>query len=498
MSRILIITSFLFLLIAPVAEAKEAKFDYNDDLKKAYDLIMSLRFEEATAQLNQLRKLQPNNLAILHIENYKDCLTVFINEDYEEFKRLLPNREKRLNKIRRNAPESPYTDFVQAEIRLQWSVVRLKFEEYFSSFTDVNRAYKLLTNNLEKYPDFIESKKSLGVLHALIGTVPNQYKWVLKLIGGMKGSINQGIREIEEVIDYGNKNRFFFHNEMTAIYSLGLMHLKGDYDRALDVLKKSSLKPDSNPLACFIFANVAAHAGWNDIAIDYLTNRPIANKFEDFHYLDFMLGMAKIHRLDTDSDVYLERFVDNFRGRNYIKEAYQKLAWFQLIHGKNEGYFGYIKNCLHRGAKVTGEDEKAYIEAKSNQLPNVALVTARLLFDGGYYQRAASELQGSNKRFTKKKDKLEYDYRMGRIKHMQKDFRDAISYYEKTIKKGRNESYYFACNAALQTGKIYEVQQDYKKAIQYFKLCLGIDPDEYRKGLHQQAKAGLNRIEDAL
>jgi tetratricopeptide (TPR) repeat protein len=72
----------------------------------------------------------------------------------------------------------------------------------------------------------------------------------------------------------------------------------------------------------------------------------------------------------------------------------------------------------------------------------------------------------------------------------------ALDYYEKTILKGKDEGYYFACNAALMSGFLYEKIDDVERAKEYFSLALDIKPDEYRSSLHQKAKAGLNRLED--
>jgi len=46
----------------------------------------------------------------------------------------------------------------------------------------------------------------------------------------------------------------------------------------------------------------------------------------------------------------------------------------------------------------------------------------------------------------------------------------------------------------LQIGLIYEGQGEIGNARQYFQKCLGMKPEEYKNGLHQQAKAGLNRL----
>jgi hypothetical protein len=214
-----------------------------------------------------------------------------------------------------------------------------------------------------------------------------------------------------------------------------------------------------------------------------------------FHYLDFMLGLAKLYRQDTDADIYISKFVNNFRGRNYIKEAYQKLAWYNLLKNNESGYYLNIALCRSKGEKSIEADKNAFKEAKLGELPDKTLLQARLLFDGGYYKRAYTLLKSRTENsFQKKHLQLEYNYRLGRITHKLPKLDEALFYYQKTIDDGREESYFFACNAALQIGHIYEEQNQFEKAKEYFYLCLSLKPDEYRNGLHQKAKAGLNRL----
>ena len=208
-----------------------------------------------------------------------------------------------------------------------------------------------------------------------------------------------------------------------------------------------------------------------------------------------MLGLSKLYRLDTDASIYFQRYLVNFRGRNYIKEAYQKMAWLSLISGDQKSYHTLISNCLDKGAAIIGGDKNAEKEARTAAMPHPDLLRARLLYDGGYYDRAYRLLQPiSANHFPVKRSRLEYTYRLGRIAHAQKKQKEALKYYQETIEQGREEAYYFACNAALQMGLLFEEQKDNRRAEIYYNMALDMRPDEYRNSLHQKAKAGLNRL----
>lgn len=477
------------------ANAQDKAIQFTPEAHKAYRLIMQLRLNEARQSLDKIRQTEPNNYVVYFLDNYIDFFTLFIGESSADFRKLRSNKDRRLEMIGKTDPRSPYFLYCQAEINLQWALVRLKFEEYTKAFFEVRSAYNSLQDNVRKFPSFAANKKSLGVLHAAIGTIPDEYKWGVSWIGGMKGTIDQGVRELEEVISYGNKNAFIFREESVVMYAFVMLHLNNDPEKAWKVISASGIDAASSPLACFALSNIAIRTGRNEVAIQYLSKRPKGGQYYPFYYLDFMLGVAKLHRLDTDASKYLESYTKNFKGRNYIKEAYQKLAWAELVRGNTNGYLLHMANILKYGQDQLDEDKMALREARSGDTPHPLLLQARLLFDGGYLTRSYKLLHAvDDAYFTDIRDKLEYNYRCGRVAHSLSNEVEALKYYQLVIEKGKKNPAYYACNAALNTGLIYESQRKYDKAGQYFQLCLSMSPSEYRSGLHQKAKAGLLRI----
>lgn len=486
---------FLFFLFLGFTSRADKYFEFTPNARDAYEKATSLRFREARSILSQIKLREPDNLIVYHIENYIDFFTIYINEDEEEFRKLKKNKAMRLDKIKKGDPNSPYYLFIQADIRLQWALARLKFEEYFIAFQEVSKAFKLLRKNQKKFPGFMPNKKDLGILHAMVGTIPANYKWGVKLLSGLKGTIRQGKQELEEVLNYAEQNEFIFDTETKVLYSFLLLHLDNQSEKAWELIQTAGLRPQSNPIHCFIMANIAMRTQKNDLAIELLEQRPEGKMFLPFPYLDFMLGLSKLRRLDKDADGPLLQYVQQFPGKNFIKESYQKLAWFELINDEQEGYQKYMRTCLDKGSTITGGDKNAFKEANADYIPDKSLVMARLLFDGGYYSKARKLLSSKSvNRFGDQRSRLEYNYRLGRILHGLKEYPNAIKHYQTTIDKGRNESYFFACNSALQAGLIYEALGNKVKAREYFKLCLKIKPGEYKTGLHQKAKAGLGRL----
>ncbi|MBK8566898.1 MAG: hypothetical protein IPN76_27125 [Saprospiraceae bacterium] len=135
---------FSLLHVVLLLHAKK-RFEWTPALRAAYDKTLSLRFKEAETDLGAIRTKDPDNLLVLHVENYLDFFRVYINEEITEFKKLEKNKDKRLEIIMEQGDKSsPYYLYLQADIRLQWAIARLKFEEYSTAFFETNKAYKLL------------------------------------------------------------------------------------------------------------------------------------------------------------------------------------------------------------------------------------------------------------------------------------------------------------------------------------------------------------------
>ncbi|MCG3166668.1 MAG: hypothetical protein POELPBGB_02448 [Bacteroidia bacterium] len=475
-----------------------ASFDFNTNCRNAYEDIVSLKFKAAKTKLDSERKTNTGNTIPVFLDNYIDFFTLIIGENPADFNTLQKNKDLRLRQLEKADSKSPWFLYSQAEVNLQWAFIHVKFGEYLSAVSEINKAYKLLEDNSAKFPSFLPNIKSMGLLHAIIGTVPDNYKWAVNIMG-IDGTIKQGVKELNTVVSLSQTNSEYNYLLTESLFLLSFVELNLSKDK--DNIEKlyTTLKylPGYNPLLTFAKASIAIKTSRNNDAITFLEKRTESTEQYPFYYLDLLTGEAKLNRLDMDADVYIKKYIENFKGASYIKTAYQKLAWFNLLIGDTEAYKKNINLISSKGNDIADEDKQAQKEADEGIVPNLKLLKARLLFDGGYYLQALTVLvkEGNAKDFTSEKDQLEFTYRLGRIYHSWGKQDEAIPYYELTIEKGAKSTHYFAANASLQLGLIYEEKKDYKKARMYFERCPSFKNKEYRNSIGQKAKAGLNRIE---
>ncbi len=478
-----------------ISKTSFGEFLWNENCKEAYSLSIQLKFHKAYLLLEKEKKENPNNTLVYFIENYSDYLRIQIGEEKSDFEKLKKNKKIRLNIIHSDKSTSPWYLYSQAEINLQWAANRLKFSEYITAALEINKAYKLLQKNNKLYPNFTPNKKSLGLLYCLIGSVPEQYNWILSFTG-MEGNINSGLSLMNEAIQEMKTHKDFeiMLEEGYFLYSF----LKMNLDNNMADLQKllNELKDEDYLLLNFASSRIASKLGENDLAIQILENRKVGKDHYPFHYLDYLLGINKQNKMDNNCLDHFENYLINFKGINYKKSVLMRMSWHHHINGNSEKY-EYYKNKINSidGTQVDA-DKEAQFYFKNSNAPHINLLKARLLFDGGYSKLAVEELEKIifPNFFNNSKNNLEYFYRYGRC--MQQMGKDdiAINYYKKTVLAGSNESYYFAAKAALQIALLYEKSNNINEAKRYFNICIEMEDHQYELGIEQKAKAGLNRL----
>jgi tetratricopeptide (TPR) repeat protein len=333
------------------------------------------------------------------------------------------------------------------------------------------------------------------VLHALIGYVPSNYKWLARLLG-FRGTIAQGLGELRALHDAaGRRPADAYLLDEAAILRLFLeFHLLPGQEPAAGLAARlESGRP--GPLHLFSLLSYYLASANNEKALALLEDRRPAPGEFPFRYLEFMHGLALLNKLDAGAAVHFRSYLAGYGGDSFVKSACQKLAWLALLEDDTAGYRAWLAEALRRGDDFTDEDKHALAEAKKNAPPNVYLLRARLLFDGGYYRQSLAELAGRPlDLFPTFADRLEFTYRLARIYDKLGMTEQAGKHYEQTVRNGEAHAYYFAANAALHLGRLHENAGRRDEAIRWFRRCLSMRHHEYQDSIDQRAEAGLNRL----
>ncbi len=497
MKRISKAIFFLVVLFSTGRSAGQKVYDFDGNCKLAYQDITSLKLDQGAALLNQERLRNPDNLIPDLLEGYIDFFELFFNEDPAAYAVKKQSQEARIERLEQGPQNSPYYNYCLSVAYLQKATVAIKFGERWSAAWAFRKAFGLIKANRKAFPGFLPNDMIYGPMEVVVDVIPDGYKWFTSLLG-MKGSVKDGMERMHNFVYSNDPTAKFFFNEATFYYCYLLFYIQNQPDAVFDFINEKKLDVVNNHL----FAYLAANLGINDKRTEYAKNILLhKNPSPDYMYTpvwDYEMAFVRLHHLELgEATRYFENFLHNFKGKFYLKDSYEKLAWCYYLQGDTKDADEAMQEVLTKGNLETDADKQALADAQSGIWPNKILLRARLLSDGGYNSEALAALNGkSTDDFSVPDDKLEFAYRVARIYDDMGRDSDAIQAYLAAIKLGTGSKQYYASRAALQIGYIYEREGKKALAIVFFNQCISMKNHEYKDSIDQKAKAGIARCED--
>jgi len=439
------------------------------------------------------RELSTNKKNILPavLINYEDFISLSFNENPTEYKKRKKWLDLRLNIVTAGNKNSPYYLFSKALLYFQWSIIQIKYGDYWDAAWDFRKAYQLFKENKIKYPQFTPNNIYLSVQEAVMSTIPNGYKWVTTILG-LKGNMKEGMLLLK---NYSFSNEILFKEESRVYYIYLKNYLENDIAGAYQLINTYQMDIINNPLFVFMASNLALNNKKAQLAESILLKRNKSADYMPFPMLDYELGDAKMKKLDYSAIQYFQKFIQQHKGSFYIKDALYSIALCYYLIDDQKMANEYVAKVKTKGNAETDADKQALKRASKGVFPNKLLLKSRLLNDGGYNIEAL-KIATSILPHTLKSDGevLESIYRMGRIYDDLAEYDKALFYYHLTIEKGSHSTEYFAARACLQAGYIYEKKGLLAKAKEYYHKELSLGDHDFKNSLDQRAKSSLNRL----
>jgi tetratricopeptide (TPR) repeat protein len=468
------------------------------NLARAYEEATKLRISVA----RQYVAKEKNNKALtasafgVYVENYADMVTLLVSDDSQLFAQLGSRQDQRLELLNELPDTSPYQRFLKAEIRLHWAFVKMKFGKEAGASWDIIKAYKLLDENARLFPDFVSNYKSLGLLHVLIGSAPQNYQWVAKLLG-LRGNIQQGLREVNLVIQKDS----LFKTEAQLIDILLHAYVLKYTEKQNNILKQLLENESDNLLLHFFGVTVSMKDGRGQQALDFLEKRPVSPTYLAFPFLEYLKGEILLQKGEyAAAEAQLNRFLGQYKGQNFVKDTYWKLFLCRWLTNDDAAARLYIQKVLATGQTVVESDKAAQQFAQNFGAGRVniaqkTLLKARLAFDGGYLESALQTLKPlSESQFATPRDRAEFNYRLGRVHQRRGELEAAIPRFERAIALSVPEHFYFGATSALQMGYICQIKNQKSKAVTYFEQALSYPKHEYKNSTDNKARAALTEM----
>jgi hypothetical protein len=485
---------FGIVMFCPLWTMAAPSITFNQNCLSAQQFIYELRLNEASSILEKEKNDNADNVASDYLMVVHSMLAYITNESDQAY--LI--KIIALQRIGSCPSQAGYRDFLLEEIYFYSSVVNGKRGNTLAAARDVRNCYKLGTNVIKAHPTFHAAKKTIGLLNSGFGSLPNNYQKLVQFFG-YQSSMDQGLRYLTEFVNSENdRPEMMLMKKEAQFYIASIyLYLKNDKTLAWEMIDSLTADYQNNPLSGFARVNFADKCRRNDEIIQVISKTPRNQPYGDIPFLSFMMGKAKLNRLDKDADAYLLSYLDQYTGKNYIKSCYQKLSWHALIHGDKKEYSKYIKAITVNGNTALEEDEQALKYASSGLIPDTLLLKTRLLFDGGYYDKALQIIRPIKvKDFETVLYKTEYFYRKGRVYDALDKDKLAEAFYLEAMQKGEQLPEYYASYAALYLAEMKERNNLNEDARLYFKIAMSFEANkEYKKSIEHRAKNGLDRTE---
>jgi tetratricopeptide (TPR) repeat protein len=453
---------------------------------------MSLHLSEGNAIIKQELRANPYNLMATYLADYDDCLLLLFNGDARDYEQRRGHLEERLNLLSKGDDNSPWYRFTKAGLYFHWALVYVRFGENFKAATNFRKSFLLLKENTRLFPSFPQNKIFLGVEQAVVGTVPDDYKWIASIFG-MKGDVKKGIGQLASFIKTTGKDDPL-RNEAIIYYSYLRFYLLSQQEDVWNYISSNEFPIQDNLFHAFMRTNLAINYRKAEVALQTLNKAQAVKDYSSFPIFDYEMGSALLYKMDPNCVIYHDKFLSRYNGKLFIKDALQQKAIsYYLQKDLNKANY-FRRQIATRGTKQADADKQAQRFSEGSSWPPVVLVQARLLTDGGYYSQALQKLQAADVKSFGISEKLEYYFRLGRIYDELKEETKALELYQTTINIGRTRQEHFAARSALQMGLLYERKRRIAEAVAKYKECLSMKNHDFQSNIDQQAKAGINRL----
>ncbi|WP_022824861.1 tetratricopeptide repeat protein [Hymenobacter norwichensis] len=454
---------------------------------RAYAEVLKMRPAAARALLRET----PISAGTLLVHDCLGITELLVGQDSRRYDAIIDAQDERLTMLEK-LPPNALTQYARAEIRLHQAAAQVSFGHEVQGAWSLRQAYQQMQATVKRYPTYLPARKTLGMMQFFIGSLPEGYRWFLKLLG-LSGSVEGGLSNLRAAARQPND----FQTEAQIILALVEETYYKKPAEALQLVGRLAQQQPDNLLFSYLLVSLNKKQHRTDAALAAYRARPNGPGYLPLPYLHHMAadlllyqGQYAVSRREN------ELFLMEYSGEHYRKDAYFKLylaAWLANDAPAAERY----RRQINAGGRTVIEEDTYAQRFFDGQLPlNRQLTRARLQIDGGYYQEALATLNGFQATAsTPLRDRLEAPYRRARAWHGLNRLDSARLFYARTIALAGTAPYYFAPQSALQLGYLYQLEGQRATAKVYFEKALSYPKHEYKNSTDTKAKLALKELE---
>jgi hypothetical protein len=492
MTRILFFLSILLGLTRSSANAEglstESSFWFPDIKNELYNCNL----KRAKLALDNALMEDKNNPYLNRLLNHHDLLQLmfFENENYKTT--WLNEIETRIEIISNANINDVDKFFLIAEAQLHATTIYMVSRNELKAVKSFKSGFNAF-QNLEKIaPDKTQTAKIRGLYNIFLGSVPEKYNWVIGILG-MEGDFELGVQSLKTAFEQAKSPGDIYENGF--YYAMFAAFFTDEPETYYNYFKNQDEGFYENPLMRQALSMLAEASGNTDDCLTMLLGNYNLQGDTKFNLLNYQIGNFLLYQLNPLAETYLTLYKQNKPTDALNFSAERSLYWHYIITNQTQKAQAQ-RQVLISLAQNESDEQAAYIisELESDNPPNIYLLKARLLYNGGNYTDALDQIKQYDVNSKNLRQNTEFYYRKASINEKLEQLDIAKVFYKKTILMGKEQSWYFAPQSALNLGKIYEAENKKDLAKQYYKLCLKINISPYKDGINREAKRRLKQL----
>jgi hypothetical protein len=460
--------------------------------RRAYAEVLKLRLGAARELLRPELAGTPTAAGPLLVANCADFVELLCTQDASRYEALAFSQEARLDALD-DAPASALRDYTRAEITLHLGLSQLLFKHLVMGGYHLRSGYHQMQDVVERYPSFVPARKTLGLCEFAVGSLPEGYHWLLRLLG-LTANPTTGLQHLSQAAtqpsDFQTESQIYLAMIREGYYKKP--------DEALRLVERLVSQQPDNLLFAYLLISTNKRQHHGDAALTAYRTRPTGPAYLPIPYLHHMAADLLLYQGDyTDSERENLAFLRDYKGQHYRKDAAFKLYLAAWLGGQPAATVARYREMINRpGPADVEEDTYAQHYYHEAVALNPILTRARLQSDGGYNQQALKTLHVFHATpATLWRDRIEEPYRRARAFQGLGQMDSAWFYFERTQSvAGPKAPYYFAPQAALQQGYMALGAGNKPVARKYFQRALNYPWHEYKNSTDAKAKLALREL----
>ncbi|TGE24183.1 DUF3808 domain-containing protein [Hymenobacter aquaticus] len=455
--------------------------------RRAYAELLKLRVEPARQLLREEARRGPAGAGTLLVADCIDFTELMIRQDASRYEAVVAAQDRRLALLEKSREAGPLRDYARAEIRLHQAAAQVTYQHEIQGAWSLRQAYQQMQAVVKRYPDFLPARKTLGMCQFMIGSVPEGYRWFLKLLG-LPGSVDAGVQNLRRAAQSPND----FQPEARIILALVQETYYKQGEQAAQLMQQLAAQQPDNLLYSYLLLSLNKRLHRTDAALAAYRSRPTGPGYLAVPYLHHMAADLLLYRGQyAASRQANQQFLQDYPGVHYRKDAAFKLYLAAWLSGDQQAAERY-RQQIGIGSRTVVEEDAYAQRFFEDKLPlNRTLTRARLQIDGGYYRPALATLRGFTAAGGLLRDQLEEPYRRARAYQGLGRLDSARLYYTRTIALAGKAPYYFGPQSALQMGYLCQADGQLNMARLYFQKALDSPKHEYKNSTDAKAKVAL-------